>query len=265
MDLAEKIKIEREKRGIKQVDMANALNLERSNYTRMENRGSKMTLDQIQGIAEVIGISVQELMGVELTKSEEKNDIGEKEEKDRKIENLEKRVVELEDRIKDKESIIAFKTDKIKENAKLAHSVIEQYVRSKTREYGLMIYMEIVEGDKKSLKLQGKPSEVYPMFESKGIGRFQGHVAERDLSDVIELAFENEFPIAETMYTITRILEEQSKMYIIWERVYYYIMAHKRDPYRSRIRAEENNKVKDVSHLSCEFLLKSSQSCLSFS
>ena len=107
MDLASRIKEEREKKGLKQVDMANSLNIERSNYTRLENRGSKLTLEQINSIADAISISTAELLGFEniIIKNQEKVIDTEK---DKEIEVLKKRVLELEDRIKDKEKILSF-------------------------------------------------------------------------------------------------------------------------------------------------------------
>ena len=252
MDLAEKIKVEREKRGIKQVDMANALNLERSNYTRMENRGSKMTLDQIQGIAEVIGISVQDLMGIEFTKSEEKNDNGEKEEKDKKIESLKKRIAELEDRVKDKESIVSFHANKLTQYLPLIETTINQYTRSKAREYGLMTYIEIVkeEENKLPLKLKGKSAEVISFFERKGITHFQGHIIDKfDMRDTIELAFENEFYVAESIYKLAVLANINSELLETWEQVYNRLLhlIARPDIDRHIIKAKVNNKLIDVS------------------
>ena len=74
--------------------MANTLNLERSNYTRLENRGTKLTLDQINSIADAIGVSSAELLGFDVTKTN--NDEVKENEKDKEITELRKRVSELE-------------------------------------------------------------------------------------------------------------------------------------------------------------------------
>jgi transcriptional regulator with XRE-family HTH domain len=126
MDITQRIKEEREKRGIKQVDMANFLNLERSNYTRLENRGSKLTLDQIAGIASAIGISPAVLLGLDV-KEEQHSEVNDSE-KDKEMMELKKRVMELEDRINDKELRIEMYSEIIYELVENLKKVFESNI-----------------------------------------------------------------------------------------------------------------------------------------
>jgi transcriptional regulator with XRE-family HTH domain len=137
MDLSERIKKEREKRGIKQVDMANALNLERSNYTRLENRGNKMALEQIQAIADVIGVSMKELMGIEDVLVDTKVELNETNNDNKPIE-ISKRITELENIIKDKELIISFQEKKNIGNLHIIKTLIHEFVIAKAGEFNLI-------------------------------------------------------------------------------------------------------------------------------
>ena len=192
MDLAEKIKREREKRGIKQVDMANALNLERSNYTRMENRGSKMTLDQIQGIAEVIGISVLELMDIEIPKLEEKNETREND-NIKKIKFLEKRIEELEDRIGDKNIIIKNSYNKLDIISEVINDLIEEYIYGKANKWGLLTFEQtnleqINMFDDRPFIWKGTQENNIKLFKSKGL-KWRYDILPEDLEEVIEKAY----------------------------------------------------------------------------
>ena len=97
MDITKNIKAIRESKGFSQGKMAELLQMERANYHRLENRNTKMSIDQLQSIADALGVSLGELLGVEGTNGT--ND-GER------VRELEKRVKELEDRIRDKDYIL---------------------------------------------------------------------------------------------------------------------------------------------------------------
>lgn len=64
MEVSKNIRSIREKKGLTQVDMANRMGTERSNYARLENRDVNLTLRQIQEIAEALDVSVYEIIGV---------------------------------------------------------------------------------------------------------------------------------------------------------------------------------------------------------
>ena len=94
MGISERIKSIRENKRIKQVELANSLNLAPSYYSRLEKRGEKMTIEQIQSIADALGVSMGDILGLESKPTAIDAE---------KVKQLEKRVGELEDRINDKD------------------------------------------------------------------------------------------------------------------------------------------------------------------
>ncbi|MDQ1085689.1 helix-turn-helix domain-containing protein [Siphonobacter sp. SORGH_AS_1065] len=92
MELSEQIRKAREDKGIKQSEMAKMLDIERSNYHRFENRGTKLTLEQLEKIAYVLGMTIIELLqyGKEEIKKTSNEDIT------LSNKNLENEVKELE-------------------------------------------------------------------------------------------------------------------------------------------------------------------------
>lgn len=88
MDITANIKRIRESKGYAQSKLADLLQMERANYHRLENRGTKMTIEQLQSIADALEVPIGELLGVKETPA-----------------SIERggRVLELEDRIKDKD------------------------------------------------------------------------------------------------------------------------------------------------------------------
>ena len=96
MDISESIKKIREAKRISQSELARKLNIEPTNYPRIEKRGNGLTLKQIQEISGALGVSVGELLGGE-AKAETSG--GE-------LELLRQRVSELEDRVIDKTTLI---------------------------------------------------------------------------------------------------------------------------------------------------------------
>lgn len=62
MDLSRRIKNIREDNGIKQYEIAERLGIERQNYSRLEKRGDKLTLEQIKDIADALQITLKELL-----------------------------------------------------------------------------------------------------------------------------------------------------------------------------------------------------------
>ncbi len=64
MDISEIIKQVRETKGIKQVDIAKAIGVERGNYFRLEKRGEKLTIEQLQNIATALEVSIAQLLGL---------------------------------------------------------------------------------------------------------------------------------------------------------------------------------------------------------
>lgn len=66
MDLSNNIIKLREQKGITQAAMARTLDMVQSNYARLEKRGNKLTLEQIEKIADVLEVPIADLLGIEL-------------------------------------------------------------------------------------------------------------------------------------------------------------------------------------------------------
>lgn len=96
MDISENIRKAREGLRITQSELARKLNIEPTNYPRVEKRGNGITIEQLQKIADALGVGIGDLMGL---------GAGSMDKSPREVE-LEKRVLELEDRVKDKALII---------------------------------------------------------------------------------------------------------------------------------------------------------------
>ncbi|MFN8347462.1 MAG: helix-turn-helix transcriptional regulator [Spirosomataceae bacterium] len=62
-DISKSIRTVREAKRFTQQEVAELLQMERSNYARLEARGSKLTVEQLEKIAEVLGVSVFVLLG----------------------------------------------------------------------------------------------------------------------------------------------------------------------------------------------------------
>lgn len=90
LSITQRIKAIRESKGLTQALVAEALELDRANYNRLEKRGEKMTLEQIQSIADALGVSLGEVLGIE--SSTEEGETG-------RVKELEKRVKELSDEL----------------------------------------------------------------------------------------------------------------------------------------------------------------------
>ncbi|RAJ97591.1 helix-turn-helix protein [Larkinella arboricola] len=115
MDVSNNIRSIREKKGLTQVDVANRMSTERSNYARLENRGINLTLKQVQEIADALEVSVYDIIGKQQT-SESSNEQREI------LQRLEEKLRMTEETLKDK-----------KRNIKLYKSFIE-WTREKFQE-----------------------------------------------------------------------------------------------------------------------------------
>lgn len=62
MDITNNIKQARERKGLKQADVAERMKIERSNYSRIENRGNEISIRQLQDIAKALDVELIELV-----------------------------------------------------------------------------------------------------------------------------------------------------------------------------------------------------------
>lgn len=108
MDISKNIISIRESKGIKQYEVAEKLGIEPPNYSRLEKRGDKLTVEQLKKIADALGVDYVDFFGIS---SIPQND------------QIIKRVEELEQWIKDKEFII----NNLKLTVLNLQSTIEQF------------------------------------------------------------------------------------------------------------------------------------------
>lgn len=97
MDISNSIRTLRESRRLTQQEVADKLQIERSNYARFEARGKKMTIEQLENIAEALGVSIIEI----LTGKPQSTGPSQKEiELEKENDQLKKKVADLEEQNK---------------------------------------------------------------------------------------------------------------------------------------------------------------------
>ena len=72
MDISKNITSIREAKGLKQYEVAERLGIEPPNYSRLEKRGDKLTIEQLKAIADAIGVSFTDFFGIPNFESKEK-------------------------------------------------------------------------------------------------------------------------------------------------------------------------------------------------
>lgn len=102
MDISKNITSIREDKRIKQFEIAQKLNVEPSNYSRLEKRGEKLTIEQLRQIAEALGVSINELLGEPIQPKDNE-----------KVKDLEKRVLELEEKTELQRQLLEEKNEKL--------------------------------------------------------------------------------------------------------------------------------------------------------
>ncbi|PWK28958.1 helix-turn-helix protein [Arcicella aurantiaca] len=95
MNIENRIKQIRESKRIKQIEIADALNMDNSQYAKLEKRGKKLSLEQIELIANALGVSVTELIGVDISNTNINSD--EMKRLLKENEELKLRITDLED------------------------------------------------------------------------------------------------------------------------------------------------------------------------
>lgn len=135
MKVSERIKAIRKSRGITQVDMSEKMGVGQSNYAYLEDRGDKLTVEQLGKIAGALGVTVGELL------TDEPQTVQDNE----RVKELEKRVSELEDRVNDKQ----FKIDAIERQARIFEKLVfESLADSVHFSDKLEDYVQVIENNK---------------------------------------------------------------------------------------------------------------------
>lgn len=62
MYISKSIKDIREIKGLKQYEIADKLGMDRQNYSRLEKRDKKLIIEQLESIAEALGVSLQDVL-----------------------------------------------------------------------------------------------------------------------------------------------------------------------------------------------------------
>ena len=90
MAITDTIRATRERKGLTQEGLADRLETTRSNYAYLEGRGKKLTIEQLQSIANALDVPVSDLLGIESQTSTEDA---------AKVKGLEKEVGELKEEV----------------------------------------------------------------------------------------------------------------------------------------------------------------------
>ena len=125
----------RKQKGLTQSLMAEKLGIAPNNYGKIEKGITEMTLNRLNQIAEILNVSVVELLTGEPQAVQN----------DERVAELEKRVDELEDRVKDKQ----FKIDAIEREARIFEMLVfESLSESVWFSNKLEDYVEVIEYNK---------------------------------------------------------------------------------------------------------------------
>ncbi|OIN58641.1 helix-turn-helix domain-containing protein [Arsenicibacter rosenii] len=107
MNIAEKIKAIRKSKGITPTIMAKALDIEPTNYPRLENRGDRLSYEYLVRIVGALGISMSEFLSWgEENESKSVAELDSTKDMQLEIDRLKARIEELDDRLQDKQQII---------------------------------------------------------------------------------------------------------------------------------------------------------------
>jgi transcriptional regulator with XRE-family HTH domain len=139
MELLEKIKHVRTLKKVSQAEMADKLGIAQNNYGKIERGVTELTIQRLYQIAEILEVSIEMLMGL----FRDSSFFAEKErykEIDKENEELKKRILELEDRIKDKDKITLVLEDKIEKTNINLIGIIYHYTLSFVEELNVPFY-----------------------------------------------------------------------------------------------------------------------------
>lgn len=210
MDISNNIKAVRSTKGIAQAELARRLELDPSSYHRLENRGNKLSIEQAESIAEALEITLLEL----LTWGEQAvNDP-----KSADDEQLQKRVEELEDRLKDKQFIIEKLTKDARDISKLFNVYMDN-LKFSVSEYlrvGTLRYTD-ANGQAVSIPYRDVSQEEYIRISTE----FTDAVVENTIEDnelIIKTMFTNEEFAATTGYFMNTGFIEDKELIDAYEK-----------------------------------------------
>ena len=211
MNVIENIQRIRGEKRISQAEMAEKLGIAQNNYGKIERGITELTVERLYKIAEILGSSPSELLGLENLKLEESKE-------NKKIEDLEKRIEELDDRIKDKESIISHKESILGRYTNFIEELIEYFTHNKAKEYGLMTYGNVVYEGVHYRILKRKLKN--PIITSEQNRRqYQEYLHIDDLEETIELVYEDNKYLALLLSNLAIIIGSNTEIGQCWIRI----------------------------------------------
>ena len=130
MDMSKAIISTRESKGLKQSEVAARMNIDQPNYSRLEKRGKKLTLEQIESIAKALEVSPNVLIGLEveeMSNKDERDSLSKlNDESKKRIEELEARLSSIEEANKVKDELNSFKQNQLLEKTKLIQEKVTE-------------------------------------------------------------------------------------------------------------------------------------------
>lgn len=175
MNVIENIQRIRGEKRISQAEMAEKLGIAQNNYGKIERGITELTVERLYKIAEILGSSPSEILGLENLKLEENKE-------NKKKEDLEKRIAELEDRIKDRNTLIDNSINKLDNIIEITNDLIVRYVYSKAEEFGLLTFEEADDEFGKRLD---------KIFKSNGI-KIKGSILTENMKVILEKAYQTD-------------------------------------------------------------------------
>jgi transcriptional regulator with XRE-family HTH domain len=157
MDMSKSIINTREKKNLKQSEVAARMGIDQPNYSRLEKRGKKLTLEQIEAIAKALEVSPNVLIGIEGEGTSVKDDVEsltrQNEEYKKRIEELEARLLSLDEANRIKEELNNIKQAQLSERTKLIQEKVTEkmletmYEIAQKNDYTRLVKREKFEAD----------------------------------------------------------------------------------------------------------------------
>ena len=130
MDMSKAIISTRESKGLKQSEVAARMNIDQPNYSRLEKRGKKLTLEQIENIAKALDVSPNVLIGLEveeMSNKDERDSLSKlNDDYKKRIEELESRLSSTEEATRVKDELNSFKQNQLLEKTKLTQEKVTE-------------------------------------------------------------------------------------------------------------------------------------------
>ncbi|AXE17881.1 hypothetical protein DR864_09125 [Runella rosea] len=142
MNIETRIKEIRESKRIKLAEVAAVLEVDVSNYSKLEKRGSKLSIEQLEKIAKALDVTLIEILSGKPQNSEPSQN---EKALQKQNEELKKRVEGLEDALKDKELINRNLTEKLTICEEYLNEILEGLftdIAIEENHFGTLVYLD---------------------------------------------------------------------------------------------------------------------------